>query len=254
MERRYKDELTQEPIALRHGNYGNFLYRERLFEEAERSYSAAYKAGGRDAGHLGNYALLLENQRKIAEATKIFEEALKSNPKHSINLGNFANLKLREGLAQEAEKLYQRALDSDVKNDSHHRAGYAATLKVLGRTKEAMEQYRQALAANSTVHAVHLDNYAVLLGKSGRTQEAESYYLRAIALAPKYAGTYYNMACLKAMAKLSEDSIGWLRQAIGLGYRDVKHAMEDDDLQLLRTTHKAEFEQLLATMKSKSSK
>jgi hypothetical protein len=45
---------------------------------------------------------------------------------------------------------------------------------------------------------------------------------------------YYNLACSYALTGQKDEALGALREALELGYRDLEHIRQDQDLEILR--------------------
>lgn len=69
-----------------------------------------------------------------------------------------------------------------------------------------------------------------LLTRRGRVTEGLEMDRRLVRLAPTDPIVRYNLACSHSLAGAPEESCAALEEAVRLGYVDLDHMMEDDDL------------------------
>ena len=82
----------------------------------------------------------------------------------------------------------------------------------------------------------HPDNLAALselghaLTRLGRNEEGLAADERLVALAPENATVHYNHACSLALMGRIDEAFSALERAVTLGYADVQHLVDDEDL------------------------
>jgi non-specific serine/threonine protein kinase/serine/threonine-protein kinase len=130
------------------------------------------------------------------------------------------------------------------------------------RPQEAEGFARQAFKDQSrTLGLQHRDTQESLgqlgtaLAKSGRYEDAKKLYLDSIDKASADAeggprsetvvGLWYNLACLAALDRHSDEAFDYLRHSFDAGYRDIQSMRTDDDLKALRNDPR--FEKLVAS-------
>jgi hypothetical protein len=74
--------------------------------------------------------------------------------------------------------------------------------------------------------------------------------MKLIELGPDSYVVYYNLACMYARQNKVEQSIGWLRGAVGKGFKDWDHLISDEDLENIRST--SYFKELAQRAKKQS--
>lgn len=85
-----------------------------------------------------------------------------------------------------------------------------------------------------------------LLSQKGCHRRALQMDVRLCQLLPQDPVVMYNLACTYAVLKQPQESLQMLRRAFELGYRDIEHLLEDDDLKSLHEL--PEFRQLLVEL------
>jgi len=89
-----------------------------------------------------------------------------------------------------------------------------------------------------------------LYTKHGRVADGLRMDRRLVRLQPRNPTAHYNLACSLALSKRKADALRSLREAVGLGYRDLEWMSHDPDLQSLKG-HPG-FLQLLMELKPQS--
>lgn len=80
-----------------------------------------------------------------------------------------------------------------------------------------------------------LSELATLLTRLGRHAEGLALDERLATLAPTDPTVHYNLACSLALCGRPESALDRLEQAVTLGYADLEHLLDDEDLASLRT-------------------
>ena len=76
-----------------------------------------------------------------------------------------------------------------------------------------------------------------------RFEPAVDGFLAVLALDPGNSAAAYNIACAYALQQNFTEAMPWLNKSMELGFRDLRHIMEDPDLEALRG--RAEFDTLM---------
>jgi len=76
--------------------------------------------------------------------------------------------------------------------------------------------------------------------------KAKEFLQSMIELVPNHPIAHYNMACAQSLLGEVKEAIDSLHQAIMGGYNDVKHMIQDTDLENVRNRMSAEFQNLVA--------
>lgn len=79
-----------------------------------------------------------------------------------------------------------------------------------------------------------LSELATLLTRLGRHAEGLALDERLASLAPLDPTVRYNLACSLALCGRIETALDMLERAVELGYADLEHLLDDDDLAALR--------------------
>jgi len=72
--------------------------------------------------------------------------------------------------------------------------------------------------------------------RSGEFEKGLSMDLRLVRLRPNDAVAHYNLACSYSLLGRVEEALAEIEKAISLGYSDLRHMLNDPDLEQLRKT------------------
>ncbi len=120
----------------------------------------------------------------------------------------------------------------------------------LGQMDRAVQEITPALRAFPNDAELHMRLGVALLASPGREAEAERELRRAVELAPAQPMYHYNLACSLARQGRNTDAIEQLRQAVALGYADIRQLRTDQDLASVRQS--PEMDQLLTRLAGKN--
>lgn len=95
----------------------------------------------------------------------------------------------------------------------------------------AKADFEMALQLDTTIESGSR-HYALMY--LGRYAEAKEWMDKVLAAEPNNAGQYYDAACLYARMGEGEKAMDFLKQAFDLGYRNLNHIVQDDDLDSIR--------------------
>ena len=103
------------------------------------------------------------------------------------------------------------------------RLGAEFLAEFLARSTARHPDNREALA-----------ELAATLTRLGRNEEGLEVDERLVKLAPADPTVHYNLACSLALCGRVETALDTLERAVELGYTDLKHLVEDEDLAAVR--------------------
>jgi tetratricopeptide (TPR) repeat protein len=102
-----------------------------------------------------------------------------------------------------------------------------------GDFKKAVESYGKGVSLEpGNIEA--LGNLAMVYGVWGEYGKAREALRKVIEVKPDSAGAYYNMACMYAREGEIEESVRWLKEAVGHGFSDWGLVKTDKDLENIR--------------------
>jgi tetratricopeptide (TPR) repeat protein len=109
------------------------------------------------------------------------------------------------------------------------------TLERLDRSgQEFLAEFFSREAARHPENLEALAELAHVLTRLGRLREGLAVDEELARLAPENPTVHYNLACSLALLGDPERALGELERAIGLGYDDLPHLLDDPDLAALR--------------------
>lgn len=101
-------------------------------------------------------------------------------------------------------------------------------------TERALEFYPDYLIKHPDDARAHIF-YASFLQRKGQIEEAKKKMSRAIELSPTDVNMKYNAACFFALINEVDESISFLKQALGAGFGNYEYIKHDPDLDNIRT-------------------
>ena len=84
-------------------------------------------------------------------------------------------------------------------------------------------------------HVEALTILGAALTRAGRHEEALEIDLKTTTLLRNEPTAFYNLACSYSVLNRIDESIGALKKALELGYRDFNHLFKDEDLENVRS-------------------
>jgi tetratricopeptide (TPR) repeat protein len=118
----------------------------------------------------------------------------------------------------------------------------AKRLQSEGDLENARIFYQKTLRIDPG-HVDTLNNLGVIYLQSGEFLAARTCLEKAVHLRPGYVEPHYNLACLYARLDQKEKSLHHLRRAVSLDPSAREWALQDSDLEILRTA--GEFEKII---------
>ena len=231
----YRESLLINPnYAEAHYNLGIALAGVGKADEAVKEYKAAIQIDLQYASAYNNLGLALADKGNVNEAVINYKIALHIKPnfvKARLNMVSLltkqrkfddAILELNNGLLIEPQSLI---LYSQL----------ARLYDMKGEKDMAIAEYKKVLSIqpNSTQA---LNNLAILYSSEERYDLALSTLQRMIKLRPNDPEVYYNIACIYSKQGRLDESVHYLGQAIGAGFKDKNLLRTDPDLENIRGT------------------
>ena len=102
-----------------------------------------------------------------------------------------------------------------------------------GELDEAVEEYQKALSIQPALTQA-LNNSAIVYAIKREYDKSLPLFVRITDIDPDRPGTYYNIACMYSKKQNIAASIGWLKQAIKIGYNNWDQIKTDKDLENIR--------------------
>jgi tetratricopeptide (TPR) repeat protein len=193
-------------------NLGNAFYRDKKYENEEKSYKECLQINPSSAVAHNNLGILLKDRGREEDAEAEFQDALRINPDDAAAHNNLGILLKDRGRKEDAEAEYREALriNSDYA-EAHNNLGNL--LKEMGRKEDAEAEYRDALRINSDYADAH-NNLGTLLYDMGRKEDAEAEYRDALRINPDSAVAHYNLGILLKDMGRKEDAEAEYREAL----------------------------------------
>lgn len=220
--------------AVTYVNLGGALMLQNKSDEAFANFKKALQINPDLAEAHIDLGIILYNKERPDEAVAHFRKALLIDPDNDeaqFNLNKAlaflheidVNInKIREDLRQipKAPSLYLQL-------------GNMYSLK--GELDNAIAQYEKAISFQPDLPEA-LYHLAKLHIKKNELSKALYLYEKVITLLPDNPGVYYNIACIYSKQNKPEESVEWLKKAVGKGFNDWKHIKTDSDLDNIRTS------------------
>jgi adenylate cyclase len=237
----------------------SFLYQyldpsEANLETANASSQKALELDPTSGEAHTSRGLALTLRRDFREARREFDTALKLNPMLYEAHYFYARACFAEGRVEEAVTHYRDA--ARVRPEDYQAVFFSVqALMKLGRRDEAMEAVRQSLRLMDA----HLDlnpddarawllSAAALMRLNEREQALER-ARRALAIDPDDVLVQYNLACVYALAGLSNEALDHLDIAVQNGFRQRGWLENDSSLDSVRSDPR--FEKIVASLAPK---
>ena len=226
------------------------------------------------------YADILKDEGRFADSEKSFRQLLaaysdKPGPDFPETFWikyYLAEVIYEQGRLQEAEKMQRATIAAQTRVLGPEEHGTLASECDLAKTllkeghyteaeaiaRRAFEIWLQKPGSQSpwTIGAARL--LATILARTHRYSEATKLFadfmgkIDSTDNKASLSSAWRAFASVAAAANRSDDSLGYLQEAINLGYEDITSLITDDDLESLR--HNPKFEQLLAELRRRHAK
>ena len=191
---------------------GNAFYRDKKYENGEKSYKECLQINPDFAEAHNNLGVLLDDMGRKEDAEAEYREALRINLDFAVAHYNLGVLLKEMGRKEDAEAEYRDALriNPDYAG-AHYNLGIL--FNDMGRKEDAEAEYRDALRINPDYADAH-NNLGVLLDDMGRKEDAEVEYRDALRINPNYAEAHYNLGILLNDMGRKEDAEAEYRDAL----------------------------------------
>jgi TolB-like protein/Flp pilus assembly protein TadD len=176
--------------------------------------------------------------KRIDEAVAEFETAIRLDRKQFEARYFYARLCYQRGDLEMAAELFEDA--ASAREDYQARFFAAQACEGLGRKARAEAAYRRALHVVQQHLALTPDDpraatmCAVSLCRLGDQEEGLRWAKRARMIDPEDPGVLYNVACLYALEKKTDEAIEGLALALEAGFGAREWIAQDPDLESLR--------------------
>lgn len=201
---------------------GDLLAARQRYLDAIKAYLQAPQDSAAIANKIG---VAYHHMFDMVDARKYYERAMQLDPKFAEPVNNLGATYHAEKKFKEAERLYRKAIQLQP-----HSAAFYSNLGTAyffeRKIKKGTEAFQQAFA---------LDPEVFERGTAARIEESSSI--------KDLAAVNYTLAKTYASAGRNDRALAYLRKAVGEGFSDRKHLMNDPELAAVRET--PEFAQLL---------
>jgi tetratricopeptide (TPR) repeat protein len=195
--------------------------------------------------------LVLTLRRDISHARAEFDAALKLNPMLYEAHYFYARACFAEGKVEEAVSRYRDAWR--VRPEDFQAIFFSVQgLMKLGRRDEAMEAVRQSLRLMEAHLELNPDDArawllsAAALMRLDQREQALERARRALAIDPEDVLIQYNLACVYALAGLTNDALDHLDKAVQNGFRQRGWLENDSSLDSVRANPR--FDQIVSSL------
>jgi len=222
-----------------------------------------------------NLATMLIHDRQFAEAEELTREVLAIDtrtlgPDHPDTLiaeAGIGEVLYKKGALDEAETWQRRTLATRIRvlgpksvstlvaqsnlAGTLIREGHYAEAEKLAR--DAFENQREQMGAQHFYTLDALQQLGKALAYEGQYSDAVALYHQVIDQKDRLTGqgnpwlAWYGFACVAMAANRADEALGYLREAVKNGYKDVDEMAADEDLKDLRSN--LEFKQMVAGLK-----
>jgi len=183
---------------------GNAFYRDKKYENGEKSYKECLRISPESAEANNNLGALLKEMGREDDSEAEYREALRINPDYAIAHNNLGNLLDDMGRKEDAEAEYREALRINPDYAiAHYNLGNL--LDDMGRKEDAEAEYREALRIKPDYAEAHY-NLAILLKDMGRNEDAEAEYREALRIKPDDAEAHANLGILYSETGRNEEA------------------------------------------------
>jgi len=183
---------------------GNVFYRDKKYENGEKSYKECLQINPVSAEAHYNLGYLLNETEREEEAEVEYREALRINSDFALAHNNLGILLNAKGRKEDAEAEYREALRINPDYAVAHN-NLGILLNAKGRKEDAKAEYREALRINPDDAEAHY-NLGILLKEMGRKEDAEAEYREALRINPDDAEAHANLGILYSETGKKEEA------------------------------------------------
>jgi serine/threonine protein kinase/Flp pilus assembly protein TadD len=179
-------------------------------------------------------------KKNFAEAQREFEKAIRLNPKLYEAYYFYARTTFQRGDLAKAAELYEEAARLNP-DDYQIMPLLASVYHGLGREQEAKACEQRGLQLIERHTEIHPDDARALYfgagiyARMGQRERSLEWARRSLAIDSEESAILYNVACVFAILGQTDEAIGCLQKAAGLGAFYKNWAAKDPDFDLIRS-------------------
>jgi tetratricopeptide (TPR) repeat protein len=193
-------------------NLGEFLARQRHYDEAITHYAEAVRIQPKYLDALCNLGSTLHRVGQTAEGMSILTQLLAANPNHAAVHSTYGAALYRDGRFAEARTHFEKAIElSPTHPDANNNLG--VLLNDAGQPAEAIRHYEVALAYNPE-YGDALYNYGNALAKLGNLDGAAAKFIQSLTVDPTRAEAHNNLGALAVQKGRIPEATGYFEQAV----------------------------------------
>jgi Flp pilus assembly protein TadD len=201
-------------------HFGQFLIRQKRFEEAEVILRDALRRHPVYAYARLNLAYVLEELGQPVEAEKEYRKYVRFNSREINGYYYYSKFLYQQKRLVEAENVIRKGIGKKPNDANAHSILGTILHGKFERLDEAEAEYRKAIQLDPS-DAISFYNFGNLLGNLRRYEEAEAAYRKAIEINPLDTAVYNNLGnALKDMKRYDEAEHS-IRKAIELDSSNV---------------------------------
>ena len=181
------------------------------------------------------------------------DEAINTINRYIQEAPNFYYGYYRRGFFHYNMKKYEEAIEDytasiALRDDyAYSYFGRGDAYKALGERALARRDYQKVISLDTTPKLGSCAHFAYL--ELGHDKNAIAFINRIIEKNPDYKGIYYDAACLYARMGECDKAMDYFKTAVKKGYREITHAIRDDDLNCLHD--RQEFKNIVSQYSDK---
>jgi tetratricopeptide (TPR) repeat protein len=232
---RFNQALRINPdYAEAHNNLGGIFLAQDKPEQAIDHYTQALRLSPQMAEAHNNIGIALMQTGKIEEAILRFRETLRIKPDFTLAADNLKRaLAIQQALESEISRLQKLSKDDPNNAELHFQLANLYFRK--GDQRQAIIHYEKTLQLDSKFIPA-INNWALVNASKKEYTTALSLFLDVLNHWPDNAETHYNIACMYSRLNKIDESIKWLKKAVGKGYTNWDSIKSDSDLDNIRNS------------------
>lgn len=205
--------------------------------KAKASLKKAIEIDPKDALLYYDLGLIYGKSGEDDTATEYFSEAIELAPEFSSPYFSRGFAYQLKGEWNKAITDYSKVIEITPKDASAF-SYRGNTYKGKGEYEKALKDYTTAIEVDPKYSLVHYD-LGNLQAMTGKREEAISSFEKYLSMQPSadnhmIAWAAYSIACIHALEGRTKEALGFFKQALEKGLRELKHINEDTDLDQLR--------------------
>ena len=207
------------------------------YSKAKPRLEKAIEIEPKDALLYYDLGLIYGKSGEADTAIEYFSEAIELAPEYSSPYFSRGFAYQLKGEWDKAIMDYSKVIGITPKDASAF-SYRANTYKGKGEYERALKDYTTAMEVDPKYSLVHYD-LGNLQAMTGKRAEAILSFEKYLAMQPTdddhmIAWAFYSIACIHALEGRKKEALGFFKQALEKGLRELKHINEDTDLDQLR--------------------